>query len=500
MKGAPLPADEAARLLDLARYHVLDTEREEPFERITRLAARLLRTPVAIINFVDQYRQWGKAMVGVEDTEARREHSFCAWAIGSDEPFVVENAHADPRFHDNPMVTGDPRIHMYAGAPLVTNAGHRIGTLCVTDTCHHPMSADDLAALQDLAALAMQELELRRGRLDAARAADAQRLQAEELRRTLAHARVVDGISSLMDLDLPFGDALETAAALVSEAVGADFTAVLEWTGSEYSVKVPRTGQALTPEVHAAAEALRGGNQGVLGALGHLTSPQYIDDYARHPGALPALAAAGVSSVAYLPLGAGETRPLLLAARLGQNAVQGWRVPDRALLEVTARTVGHALRRQATLDQAQSQARQDALTGLFNRRAFDEDLGTTLPPATLLAVIDLDGLKSVNDQEGHAQGDKLLQVFAQALRAEVAAHGQVYRLGGDEFAVVSEEHVDTVLEWVDLAAGAAKQVVLSPVGASVGVASWAESGAPDTLLHLADTRMYDMKRRRQNRR
>ncbi|WP_189074962.1 GAF domain-containing protein, partial [Deinococcus sedimenti] len=168
MSAAPTPSDEAARLLDLARYRVLDTDREDPFNRITRLAARLLRTPVAVLNFVDQYRQWGKAMVGLTDTEAPREHSFCAWTINGDEPFVVEDARTDPRFHDNPMVTGEPRICMYAGAPLLTPAGHRIGTLCVTDDRPHPLSSEDLHSLQDLAALAMQELELRRLLLDAA--------------------------------------------------------------------------------------------------------------------------------------------------------------------------------------------------------------------------------------------------------------------------------------------------------------------------------------------
>ena len=143
MTAAPIPQDEAARLLDLARYHVLDTEQEEPFERITRLAARILRTPVAMINLIDRYRQWGKSRIGVTAAEAKREHSFCAWAIGSETPFVVENAAADPRFRDNPMVTGEPHIHMYAGASLITPAGHRIGTLCVTNSRPHPLTSDD---------------------------------------------------------------------------------------------------------------------------------------------------------------------------------------------------------------------------------------------------------------------------------------------------------------------------------------------------------------------
>lgn len=500
MISAPTPPDEAARLLDLARYQVLDTSREEPFERITRLAARLLRTPVAVLNFVDQYRQWGKAMVGLTDTEAPREQSFCAWTIGSAEPFVVEDTRTDPRFHDNPMVTGDPHIQMYAGAPLTTPAGHRIGTLCVTNDRPHALSSDDLQSLQDLAALAMQELELRRSLLDAARVADAQRRQAEELRAVLAHARVVEGVSSLMDLDLPFEDALETAASLVSEAINADFTAVLTPDGTGYTVKVPRATRAFPEAVQEAARALLKGSGGVLGQLDAVSAPVYVDHYPAHAQAVAPLVQAGVQEVAYVPLGTGPRRPVMLVMRLRRAELTGWQAHDRALLEVAGRTVGHALRRQGDLERAQGEARRDALTGLFNRRAFDEDVQQLTPDSpSSLAVIDVDGLKGVNDREGHAQGDKLLRVFAQALQAEVASLGQVYRLGGDEFAVLSREGEDVVMEWVDLAARVAGQAVLGPVGASVGLAAASEGSGPEALLHLADERMYAMKRRQKHR-
>lgn len=496
MIAAPVPADEAARLLDLARYHVLDTEQEEPFNRITRLAARILRTPVAVLNLIDQYRQWGKAMVGLADSEAPREHSFCAWTIGSDTPLFVENAQEDPRFHDNPMVTGDPHIHMYAGASLITPAGHRIGTLCVTDSRPHPLTSEDLRCLQDLAALAMQELELRRSVLDAARQADAQRRQAEELRQVLAHARVVEGISSLMDLDLPFEDALETATALVTEAIEADFTAVLTRTEAGYAVRVPRTNRMFAEDVIDAAASLLSGTTGVLGTVADQMVPLYLTAYATRPEAIPALVSAGVQQVAYVPIGTGESRPLMVAMRLQSSAVRDWRVQDRALLEVAGRTVAHAMRRHAALERAQDAARADGLTGLLNRRAFDQDLPCAWAQEDLqLAVIDVDGLKRVNDTEGHGQGDKLLTVFAQALKAEVGGLGQAYRLGGDEFAVLTAEAADTLLEWVDIATQVARQAVLASVGASVGVASRAEAAQPDALLSLADARMYDMKRR-----
>lgn len=498
MIPAPVPANEAARLLDLARYQILDTDQEESFQRITRLAARLLGTPVAILNLVDQYRQWGKATIGLTSSEAPREHSFCAWTIHHDTPLVVEDATVDPRFHDNPMVTGDPHIHMYAGASLVTPAGNRIGTLCVTDSRPHPLSSEDLQSLQDLAALAMQELELRRTLLDAAHTADAHQRQAEELRQVLDQARVTEGISSLMDLDLPFEDALESAASLVSEAISADFAAVLIWTGQRYIIKVPRAAKPFSVDVEAEAASLLDGTSGVLGSLAGTTRPLYLMEYASHPQAIPALISAGVQQVAYVPLGTDDGRPLLLVMRLRGNVVPEWRAQDQALLEVTGRTVGHALRRQAALERAQVEARADGLTGTFNRRAFDEDVldAQALPAGTHLGIIDVDGLKGVNDREGHAQGDKLLQVFAQALRAQVGDQGQVYRLGGDEFAVVSTEDTETLLDWVDLAVRVAQQVVVMPVGASAGVSTWAETGTTEQLMSLADGRMYAAKRRR----
>ena len=144
-----------------------------------------------------------------------------------------------------------------------------------------------------------------------------------------------------------------------------------------------------------------------------------------------------------------------------------------------------------------------ALT-LFGRiaRALEETAPGVLRDAeragqqvTVLSL-DIDGLKRVNDTEGHAQGDKVLRVLAQALKAEIGTRGQLYRLGGDEFAVISAERADVLLAWVDIATRAARHTVLAPVGASVGVASSVEAGQAETLLRLADSRMYEMKRRR----
>ncbi|GGL08138.1 sensor domain-containing diguanylate cyclase [Deinococcus radiotolerans] len=496
MTGAPLPPDEYRRLLDLARYQILDSAPEEDFDRITRLAARVLRTPVAILNLVDQHRQWGKSVYGMTDSTAPRPSSFCAWTILQDEPTVIENATADPRFQDNPMVVGEPHIRLYAGAPLTTPAGQRIGSLCVVDPEPRTLDQEDLLALQDLAALAMQMLELRRQLLDAEQHANAQQQQAAELRRTLDQARILEGVSRLMDLDLDPEQATLSAASLISEATEADYTFLLTWRGETFTVHTAyqRSGQADLSQL--AQDLPRLG--GVTATLRDRNEPLYLHNYSAHP---QALASAGdVDQVAWVPLGAAGDQPaLLMVIRVKGNPVTGWRSGDRTLLEATGRTIRHALQRHDALNQAQRQARHDALTGLPNRRAFDEALAARCAATSpfTLALVDLDGLKAVNDREGHGQGDKLLQVFGRALAAETGP-GAAYRLGGDEFAVLMPAEAEgDVLERIDLAMSAAQAVSVQRTGASTGVVQSGEMTTPEALLALADERMYTVKRRRQ---
>lgn len=125
----PLESAEAARLNALLNYAVLDTPADAVLDELTQLAARLCDVPIALISLIDERRQWFKSRVGLEVEETAREVSFCAHAIQKDEVMVVEDARKDPRFCENPLVTGEPRIRFYAGAPLVTPQGQRIGTL-----------------------------------------------------------------------------------------------------------------------------------------------------------------------------------------------------------------------------------------------------------------------------------------------------------------------------------------------------------------------------------
>jgi PAS domain S-box-containing protein len=163
MMPAPLPANEPARLEALRRLDILDTLPEPEFDRIAWLAATLVGAPIALISLVDADRQWFKARHGAIDaTQMPREHAFCAHAILTEEGLMVEDAREDPRFADNPLVTGAPHIRCYAGAPITTSDGLRLGVLCVLDTVPCALTPTQQRGLRELAALVAVQLELRR--------------------------------------------------------------------------------------------------------------------------------------------------------------------------------------------------------------------------------------------------------------------------------------------------------------------------------------------------
>lgn len=159
---APLPDDEQHRLQSLRALAILDTPPEERFDRITRLAAQFVGTPIVLISLVDEARQWFKSAVGLDATQTPRDVAFCAHAILDAEVLVVPDAHDDPRFAENPLVTGAPHVRFYAGAPLSLPNGVRIGTLCAIDTQSRTLSERERSALVDLAQIVVDELHLRK--------------------------------------------------------------------------------------------------------------------------------------------------------------------------------------------------------------------------------------------------------------------------------------------------------------------------------------------------
>jgi diguanylate cyclase (GGDEF)-like protein len=153
-----IPVDEEERLFHLKAAALLDTPAEERFERVTRMARRLFGAPIALVSLIDTNRQWFKSHNGLDIPETSRDVSFCAHAILEQDVFVVEDALKDERFHDNPLVTGDPNIRFYAGQQLRPFNGKAIGTLCIIDRTPREFSVEDRQLLVDLAQVIEREM------------------------------------------------------------------------------------------------------------------------------------------------------------------------------------------------------------------------------------------------------------------------------------------------------------------------------------------------------
>ncbi|MCE2495690.1 MAG: GAF domain-containing protein [Flavobacteriales bacterium] len=166
MNKPPIPVNEIERLDSIERLAIMDTSPEQEYDDIVQLASLLAGTPISLISLVDADRQWFKAKVGVDESETDRDIAFCAHAILSSGPMIIENLMEDRRFVDNPLVLNDPNVRFYAGFPLITSEGHALGTLCVLDREPRALIETQIFGLKTLADQVLRNFELRRSAIE----------------------------------------------------------------------------------------------------------------------------------------------------------------------------------------------------------------------------------------------------------------------------------------------------------------------------------------------
>ncbi|MEM1185417.1 MAG: ATP-binding protein [Planctomycetota bacterium] len=224
LPAAPIPTNEAERLAALLQCRVLDTDPESAFDDLTRLAARLLDVPIALVSLVDSDRQWFKSRVGLDAQQTPRSQAFCAYVVHAGEPLVIPDATLDARVSDNPLVVDDPRIRFYAGYPLLLSSGEALGTLCAIDFVPRTPTQQQLDDLCSLAAQASTQLELRRKVFDLEVVNE--RVQRASEAKSVFLANMSHEIRTPMTAILGYADVLATDPTIVidenrhNEAVG----------------------------------------------------------------------------------------------------------------------------------------------------------------------------------------------------------------------------------------------------------------------------------------
>jgi sigma-B regulation protein RsbU (phosphoserine phosphatase) len=228
-----IPPDEAARIVAVRRYEILDTPPDGAFDRITALAARLFRVPIAIVSVVDTDRIWFKSHHGLPDVaEIGRDSGLCASAILAESPWIVTDAQCDPRTLANPLVAGSFGLRFYAGVPLTTHDGYNLGTLCVIDREPREVTPDEMGHLEDLAAVVMDQLELQ---LEARRTIarkDRLRHEAEELAEALQASLLPPRSPDLPGMEL----ATRYWAGELGLKVGGDFFDVFRLARNDWGI------------------------------------------------------------------------------------------------------------------------------------------------------------------------------------------------------------------------------------------------------------------------
>jgi diguanylate cyclase (GGDEF)-like protein/PAS domain S-box-containing protein len=456
----PPLANETERLSALRDLRILDTPPEAHFDAVCSTAASLFSVPIALISLIDSDRQWFKAKCGTDVDGTSRDVALCAYTILSDKALIIEDATKDPRFAQNPLVTGKPGIRFYAGVPLILRPGIRLGTLCLIDTVPRTLSLQQREQLHNLARIVEAHVRLHEAH------------EAIKLREG-AYRRVVEGAQD----------------AFVSvNAVGV----ITRW--------------------NPVAEQTFGWSEDE--AVGRLITETIVPERLRaaHDGGMRRYLATGKSAI----VGNRQMQVTAVKRDGTEFPIEMSMSADRCGGVVTFNAFLRDVSERQTWEKAiqvsearyKLLARHDALTDLPNRILFHERLDKALSESgktkggCALLYLDLDRFKTVNDTLGHLAGDTLLRQVAQRLKNAVREMDTVVRLGGDEFAIIQ---VDGASQPASSAALAQRviEVMAEPfliggeqveVGISIGIAlAPQDADEADALVKRADLALYRAK-------
>jgi len=475
---APLPVNEARRLLALESYNILDTSPEQGFDDLVLLASQICETPIALVSLVAGERQWFKSRIGLEAEETPRELSFCAHALlQPDDVFHVPDARTDARFSDNALVTGEQNIQFYAGAPLVTPDGDVLGTLCVLDNKPRELSPSVEKALRALARQAVNQLEMRRNLM-----------------------RLSDALAVRVQVE---GELRESESRFEAFMDHSPLVAFLKDSGGRYVY----VNKPFLDRFNMSREQVIGRNDFELW-------PKDIAQNLRDHDARVVAGQNTVELIERVPTPDGEKYWQAFKFPLQQGGGKGRFLAGVALDVTQTKQYEQQLERyqqelENALSRVEAESRSDALTGLNNRRAFNPKLEEEFDrarrygsPLSIL-MLDVDKFKRFNDSFGHGSGDEVLQTVARLLAEKARVSDFVARLGGEEFAVLLP---NTGAEGAFILAERIRRTMettswqLRSVTASIGIATFdssSKSGAE--LLDQADKALYEAKERGRNR-
>lgn len=471
--------DEDLRLRTLQELAILDSEPEEAFDRITRLASELFGAPMSVVSLLDDKRQWFKSRVGIRAAETPREFAFCAHAIKNETgELIVEDAHVDARFQNNPLVTGDPNIRFYAGSSVQAQNGSPLGTLCVMDTKPRTFTIAEQRALRALAQVVSDAIALRSALSTLSEREAALRISQQELQT--AH------------------DALSKKEAL--------WTSILDNAG-EGIVAVDSEGR-FTVYNRAAKRLTRVDNDLSLDSPRLAKAAGGSDSVLYHRDGVRRLAL-GETPILLALRGRADTTEEILAINDGKKhyiEVTSTALRNSSGIITGAVAVMHEVTalREAEL-RLTEMAKQDALTSLPNRRSCDEKLQEWHNLAQRdfhysVALVDIDWFKRINDSHGHEVGDEVLIAVGKVLRNTAREADFVGRYGGEEFLLLlHNQELSTLSRSLErFRAAVAATAAQVSVTASFGATSYVKGCTTLAMLRTADSALYRAKRRGRN--